>query len=113
MKLALVVIASVLLVACTATTGSRPNRYNYPPSYLQSFPLNISESDAVAKLGPPDQIIESNGRKMLVYKPNLKASMSYSVIIINDMVDDIIYNESGSLNGSSAKALQSGKDVAK
>lgn len=107
MRYLVLIALTTLLFACTAVPGSRPNRYNYPPTYLETFPLNISEADAIAKLGPPDQIIDSNGRKMLVYRPNLKASMSYSVVVINGAVDDVIYNESGSLNGTSAKALQS------
>ncbi|HAF43461.1 MAG TPA: hypothetical protein DCK83_00570 [Gallionellaceae bacterium] len=99
-------IIAATLIACTAVPGSRPNRYNYPPSYLQAFPLNISEAEAIAKLGPPDQTINSSGKKMLVYRPNLKASMSYSVIVENGNVVDVIYNESGSLNGITATEEQ-------
>lgn len=106
MKKIIIVILAVAIIACTAAPGSRPNRYNYPPSYLQTFPLNISEAEVIAKLGPPDQTIDSSGKKMLVYRPNLKASMSYSVIIENGTVVDVIYNESGSLNGITAREEQ-------
>lgn len=109
-KTSIIVAIALLLTACTSVPGARPTSYNYPPSYLESYPLNkYTEEEAITKLGPPDQVVEVAGKRRLVYLLRKGATLTYSYIIENGIVTDVIYNESGSLNGQTAKELQAAK----
>lgn len=112
MKFALIaalLLASVL-AACTAAPGARPNKFNYPITYLENYKLGQTEDEAVATLGSPDNSIEVAGKRRLVYYPWNHTKISYSYVVENGIIVDVIYNESGSLNGQSAKKLQAEKD---
>lgn len=97
---------ALLLTGCTTAPGTRPTAATYPPGYLKTFPLNISEEEAIQKMGPPDSVYEAGGKKWLKYFAPQNSYRSYNILIENSLVTDVIYNESGSLNGESAKILQ-------
>lgn len=99
----------LLLTACVAPAGNRPTSFNYPPSYLENFQLGISEQDAVMKLGAPDATYDVSGKHFMKYFASKGGTRSYSLLIENGVVTDVVYNESGSLNGQTAKALQAAK----
>jgi hypothetical protein len=107
-KIALVILLA-LLSACTAAPGARPNKFNYPITYLQNYKLGQTEDEAVSLLGSPDNSIDVAGKRRLVYYPWNHNKISYSYVVDNGIIVDVIYNESGSLNGQTAKKLQADK----
>lgn len=98
------------LTACTAAPGARPTAFNYPPTYLKSFPIgSMSEDQMIDKMGPPDKVLDVGGKHRLVYNANQAGNMTYTFIFDNGLVSDVIYNERGGLNGQTARTLQTDK----
>lgn len=110
-KIILIIFASVMFVACAPAGGIRPTMFSIPPSYLSNFPLDtVSPDEMILKSGPPDNVIKINGNDALVYRfGELDGVRSYTFISSNGFVSDVIYNDNGSYNGSTAKQYQSKK----
>lgn len=98
----------LMLAACSPAGGLRPTLLTSPTSYLASFPLEkITETELINKIGPPDDIIEIGGTRALVYRMGRDFGVrSYTYLISDGVVVDVLYNDGGSYNGSSATAYQ-------
>lgn len=97
-----------MLSACAAAGGLKPTIFTAPPSYLASFPLGtVTEAEMIAKIGPPDKTIEVAGKKAFVYQLGKGYGIrTFTYTFDGGVVVDVLYNDSGPYNGSTAKAAQ-------
>jgi hypothetical protein len=113
----LVVLAMVLsLSGCGMGYGLRPaSDFFHPPSYLADFPLGtVTETELLAKVGPPDRTLDMGGKFGFVYDHN-KANRyvgnirrQFTYIMVNGVVDDVLYTDDSVCNGSTARKVQAG-----
>ena len=109
MKYTVQLILALLLTACAAPAGGlKATIFTSPPTYLKEFPLDtISEADMLARVGPPDKVVDAAGKKRLVYQMgNHYGQRTFSYELTGGMVTDVIYNDNGPYNGLSARNLQ-------
>lgn len=108
-KIGIVFALALLLTACAGAGGLKPSIFSTPPSYLSSFPLNtVTESEMILKAGPPSRTTEINGNKALVYQMGEGfGERTWTYIIENGVIIDVVYNDHGSANGSTATQYQS------
>lgn len=106
MKRVMLVLMMLALAGCTPAGGIRPSAYTYPTGYLQTFPLGaVTAEEMLQKVGPPDNTVEIAGRKAFVYQIG-SGRRTYTYVFDGGTVSDVIYNENGILNGTTAKAEQ-------
>ena len=103
-----VIICALLLSACAAAGGLKPTIFTAPHGYLASFPLGtVTETEMIAKVGPPDKTIEVAGKKAFVYQLGEGYGIrTFTYTFDGGVVVDVLYNDSGPYNGSTAKAAQ-------
>ena len=102
----IVCLLVLALSGCTAAGGLRPSSFTYPSGYLKSFPLGtVTAEEMLQKVGPPDNTIEVSGKKAFVYQIG-SGRRTYTYVFDGGTVSDVIYNENGILNGSTAKLEQ-------
>ncbi|HUK57467.1 MAG TPA: hypothetical protein VLY20_12510 [Nitrospiria bacterium] len=104
----LAVLVALFLVSCAGAGGLKPSIYTAPPSYLESFPLgSVTETEMTLKSGPPDKIIEIEGKRAVVYQLGEGHGLrTFTYIIEGGVITDVLYNDNGPYNGSTAKQMQ-------
>ncbi len=101
-----IIIITIFLYGCVG--GLKPSILTMPPSYLSSFPLNtITEEEMMFKSGPPDKNIKIGDKKAMVYQMGEHlGKRTYTYILDNDLIIDVLYNDDGPYNGSTARKIQ-------
>ncbi len=101
----------LLTVACAPAGGIRPTMFSMPPTYLSSFPLNqLTETEMMVKAGPPDDVITYGGKRALVYRfGEMAGKRSFTFLLDEDLIVDVVYNDNGPYNGTTAQQYQSTK----
>ena len=102
------VIAATLLFSACAAGGLKPSIMTSPPGYLQSFPLgSVTETEMISKAGPPDRTIDIDGKKAFVYQfGELLGVRTFTYMFERGVIADVLYNDNGPYNGSTAKKAQ-------
>lgn len=116
MKRILATVAAVLLTACAAPGGGlKASIFTIPPTYLMEFPLDsITEAQLLEQVGPPDRTVEAAGKRLMVHQMGQGFGVrTYSYQITNGIVTDVIYNDQGPYNGSTARGIQSSAKASK
>jgi len=105
----LLVIVTLILSGCAGAGGLKPSIATSPPGYLESFPLgSVTETEMISKSGPPDRTIDIGGKKAFVYQMGEGLGVrTYTYIFERDVIADVLYNDNGPYNGSTAKKAQS------
>ena len=105
----LFVIVALILSACAGAGGLKPSIATSPPGYLESFPLgSMTETEMISKSGPPDRTIDIGGKKAFVYQLGEGLGVrTYTYIFEDGVIVDVLYNDNGPYNGSTAKKAQS------
>ena len=109
MRALVVLLATAILSACAVGGGGlKPTIMTSPTNYLDTFPVGkVTEAEIVAQVGPPDRTTEIGGKKALVYELGEGyGKRTYSYIIDKGMVVDVLYNDQGPYNSSTATARQ-------
>lgn len=103
-----VIVALIILSACAGAGGLKPSIATSPPGYLQSFPLgSVTETEMISKSGPPDRTIDFGGKKAFVYQLGEGLGVrTFTYIFEHGVIADVLYNDNGPYNGSTAKKAQ-------
>ena len=103
----LVLISFFLLTACAAG-GLRPSIMTSPTGYLQHFPVGqVTEAQMIQKAGPPTRYAEIQGHRAMVYEVGRGYGLRTFTYILDDgKVADVLYNDNGPYNGLTASTEQ-------
>ena len=100
-------LAALLLAGCVVAGGIRPNITTDPIYYLKNFKLGISEDELIRLGGLPDGETTLSGTRAVYYRMgNYVGVKTYTYLIENGRVSDVIYNDNGPYNGTSARKAQ-------
>ena len=108
----LIIIAFFLLTAC-ASSPLRPTATNYPPAYLENYPLGkTTEFDMITDVGGPTRYVDVDGHRAMVYVVGKDATRRvYTYVLDEGRVVDVIYNDNTLWNGMTAQVEQSKKEA--
>ena len=108
----LIIITVFLLTAC-ASSALKPTATNYPPAYLENYPLGkTTEFDMITDVGGPTRYVDVDGHRAMVYVVGKDATRRVFTYVIDEgKIVDVIYNDNTELNGMTAKVEQSKKEA--
>ena len=107
MRALVLCVLALSLAACVAG-GLKPSVWTYPPGYLEGFPLDsVTEAQLFRDVGPPDQEITMTGMRGYVYRLGQHTqARSYTYLMRDGVVYDVVYHENGPYNGRTAREAQ-------
>jgi len=104
----LITLLIFMVTSAVHAADIKPTLFTSPPDYLAQFPLDqVSETDMLDHVGPPARVVDLAGRKMLVYELGRGYGLrTFTYSIQDGKVVDVLYNDQGPYNGSSARKSQ-------
>jgi hypothetical protein len=109
MRTLILIVGAAIVSACASPAGGlKPSVVTVPTGYLENFPLGlVTENEMISESGPPDRTADIGGKKAYVYELGEGyGKRTYTYIVDNGVIADVLYNDQGPYNGITARSRQ-------